>query len=80
MSEKETEEEYAFLIRINYNSGIQEEFWCSSFKYNDKKYEWISLSDKKRPIDLFHVKNAIESIWQVDYMKLSIYEKKYGKK
>lgn len=47
---KPPKDEFMCLVRINYRSGIQEEFWCLDFNYGPGKgltgptYNW-TLSD-----------------------------------
>lgn len=53
-----------FLIRINYKSGIQEEFWASEFTYDGAgSYTWHPVGKfSNRPLKM-NV-DEIESVWQ----------------
>lgn len=59
---------YVFLIRINYKTGIQEEFWVTNFSVSGGKWEWTPYMDSKKPI-LLYIEN-IESVWQIDTKKV----------
>lgn len=53
-----------FLIRVNYTSGIQEEFWVSHFSIKGGSYSWTTVAlGGPKPIQM-NV-DAIESVWQL---------------
>lgn len=54
-----------YKLRINYKSGIQEEFWCSDFKIDGDTYTWVSKNDTMKPVKIGV--DCVESVWQVDY-------------
>lgn len=53
--------ENCYLIKINYNSGHSEEFWCLDYLIAGGKHNWTSLTGFKSPLRI-NV-DAIESIW-----------------
>ena len=63
--------ETIYTIRVNYKSGLFEEFDVTSFKattdkYGVKSYEWvIPNGTSKRPLDFGA--NEVESVWQVNH-------------
>ena len=54
-----------FRIRVNYKSGISEEFDVYSFSINGDVYNWEPVHITEKPI-LIGV-DDIESVWQVGY-------------
>jgi|GEM_PF-3010856 len=63
---------YIYKIRVNYKSGIQEEFWVKEFHISRdeviNKVEWLHNSDECKP--LFIGVGSIESVWQVGYKEI----------
>ena len=58
-----------FLIRVNYTSGIQEEFWCKEFEIRGRNYSWEPLNPagpKPLKLDTSSGNDQIESVWQLD--------------
>lgn len=53
-----------YLLRINYKSGISEEFWVTEFAISNGNWTWKSMSGVHHPI-LMGV-DAVESVWQLD--------------
>jgi hypothetical protein len=56
-----------FKVRVNYKSGIQEEFWCTDFVRKDAVTSWTAIHLSMKPISIAH--DNIESIWQVGIRK-----------
>jgi hypothetical protein len=56
-----------YKIKVNYVSGISQEFWVKSFKIDGEIYTWQSVSSINKPIEIRA--DAIESVWQVGYDK-----------
>lgn len=53
-----------FLIRVNYKSGIQEEFWVREFTIKpDGSLSWWCAGSHPVPISISN--SNIESVWQV---------------
>lgn len=69
------EDNIKYLIRINYKSGIQEEFWVKNIevKINSQgditDAEWTIFIDKDNILDVYRpivmCVNNIESVWQL---------------
>lgn len=57
----------AFLMRINYKSGISQEFWCTEFtRNNNGSLSWTSIPGLLYPISIACSElDNIESIYQV---------------
>ena len=52
-----------FKVRVNYKSGISEEFWCYGFTFRSGEVTWTPVDDNKKPI--FIGIEPIESVYQV---------------
>ena len=52
-----------FLIKLNYNSGISQSFWCSEFSISGGDWSWTPLDESNKPLHLNADK--IESVYQV---------------
>lgn len=53
-----------YLVRVNYKSGIQEEFWVTEFAVKGGSYSWTPASAVgPKPVQM-NV-DAIESVWQL---------------
>ena len=52
-----------FKVRVNYKSGIQEEFWCEKFSIKGAQYSWTYADKGMNPIKIGV--DDIESVWQV---------------
>lgn len=52
-----------YKVRINYKSGIQEEFWCKAFEIKGGQYSWTYVDKRMNPIKIGV--EEIESVWQV---------------
>lgn len=65
-----TDEVEIFLVRVNYKSGIQEEFWCTKFNVQNNQYTWEAAfySDVTRPVVINP--DNIESVWQIRSVKI----------
>ncbi len=48
-----------YLVRVNYKSGIQEEFWCTEFNIKSRTYSWDPVG--KNPLQLGA--DNVESVW-----------------
>lgn len=60
-----------YLIKINYKSGNSEQFWASKFNIETRdgaviKAEWEGVEG---PAPIFINISAIESIYQLEYVK-----------
>ena len=73
---KNSENKYThkYLVRIVYKSGVQVEAWFYElnldFKGENRTASWKSVNH--RP--LFMNVDAIESIWQIKVVKISLFE------
>ena len=61
----------AFLIRINYKSGITQEFWCTEFDCQKRGGEittinWQVIPGLLMPLSIVGELTDIESIYQVE--------------
>jgi len=56
-----------FTVRVNYKSGLQEEFECTEFSVEKSggglSLEWLAHGDK-RPLMISP--DDVESVWQLD--------------
>lgn len=52
-----------YKVRVNYKSGIQEEFWCKNFNINHGTWTWKSIDDNMKPI-MINI-DEVESVYQV---------------
>jgi len=59
------EKNYQYLVRVNYESGIQEEFWCKSFTIKGGTWEWESVNPHEISPIYMNV-DKVESVWQLD--------------
>jgi len=53
-----------YKIRVNYKSGIQEEFWVKEFSIKNDNWKWVSFDIIKSPI--YMNVDEIESVWQLE--------------
>ena len=58
--------DFEYLIRVNYDSGISEEFWVEKFEFKETpygaEYNWKPANaDGPKPIQL----GQVESVWQL---------------
>ena len=59
------EKNYEYLVRVNYESGIQEEFWCKSFTIKGGTWKWESVNPHEISPIYMNV-DKVESVWQLD--------------
>ena len=64
------EKKLKYLIRVNYESGIQEEFWYKSFTIKGDTWEWEAVSPPKTKPILMNV-DKVESVWQLDAIEVN---------
>lgn len=67
---------FLYKVRINYRSGIQEEFWCLDFSYGPNSrgigtYNWTLPTtpySSEMPVQIGP--SDIESVWIVEIIKV----------
>ena len=64
-----------FKVKVNYKSGISEVFECTEFKIQGNDLSWKSHDYHYKPLSIaLNPVDDIESIWQVGFSNVIIWE------